>query len=339
MKMNKNLNDFKPSNYNLRFDSPGPSKKLRHISELDIKQNDESEHRDFPIKNQISTKANAITKTSKTMFNNYESSSNNLYNENNSTNKNIQNIKIIIKENKSTEKSHNSLSVKNNDYKKKPLSPESNQNTNNTDSCLKNKVDLEKEKFEKNKNEENSYNININNKLNSMHSNQINNNNEINLIKNDSNKSKKSLDINNKDKESENSKISKIENSILTNKETTSRKNTNKNRQLVHNENIRKDDSKLLNVSKKIRITNDSQSNYSKQNSVHSKLKKEVLLSENDNIKNMNLINNAITSVEEVKYNFTKTSSKKGSKIYDDDKSTKSEGVSSKIIYSKNNKN
>ena len=91
------MNKLKNTNYSLRFDSPGPNTKTRHISELDIKQNDESEKENI-IKNQITSKANANTKSSKT--NNNENSSNNNNNiANESAKKNINKFNKISKEN------------------------------------------------------------------------------------------------------------------------------------------------------------------------------------------------------------------------------------------------
>jgi hypothetical protein len=292
---------MKSSDYNLRFDSPGPNKKTRHISELDIKQNDESEFREIPIKNQISTKANAITKSSKTNINNNENSSNNNNNIiNNSTSKNLQSFNQIVKENKIiTQKSLNSnnIIIKKDNNNNKILSPESNQKTDNTENFMKNRMDNKSEK-------------------------------SISSFSN-INKSKKSIDI--KPNENDSSKISKIDNNSMSNKEeTNSRKSTT--RQLVNNENIRKDDSRILNISKKIRITtnNDNQSVISKQKSINSQ--KSIISGINKDS-----INHAEIAAEEVKNSFLNSSNKKGSKILDDDKSFKSEEISIKDNNNGNN--
>ena len=108
------ISKLKSSEYNLRFDSPGPNKKARHISELEIKQNDENENelKEIPFKNQISTKVNVNTKSSKLNLsenpsnqNNNKNNINNINDDNNnyinsiSNNKNLQNFNLILQEN------------------------------------------------------------------------------------------------------------------------------------------------------------------------------------------------------------------------------------------------
>ncbi len=65
-----NKNDFtklKTSDYNLRFDNAEPEKKTQHISELDIKQNDDSEPKEESSKNRSQKQS---TKGSNNDYNN-----------------------------------------------------------------------------------------------------------------------------------------------------------------------------------------------------------------------------------------------------------------------------
>lgn len=131
-----------------------------------------------------------------------------------------------------------------------------------------------------------------------------------------------------KHRESDSSKISRIERSSINSRETYSRKSVK--RQLVNNENIRKDDSRMINktLSKKIKIStnNDNVSNYSKQQSIISNQREYS-------------INNAILSVDEIKHmNSKATSTNENNKILDD-KSFNSQEISSKFYTSKNNGN
>lgn len=319
LKLMKKMNST--SQYDLRFDSPGPVKKTRHISELDIKQNDESEQKDIQFKNQITTKEKnnaALTKSNKTNPNNYENSSN-YYNNSNNIKDNVQNFNRIIEESKKgTEKSLNSvsrkspiksqksismksnkisetsnktLSIKNNNEinihalkespqkpsggdKKNILSPNGNQNTDNTDNLGKNKLENDSRSIS-------SYNME---------------------------KQKKTFEIKTKDRDSGSSKISGIErhSSILTNnkdKDNMSQKSTK--RQLVSNENIRQDDSRVMNISKKLKITtNNEEKNFSKQNSLYSQNSNNDSLNRSKASKSKNIL-----SPEEVKNNNVSKSS------------------------------
>ena len=181
------MDKIKNTNYSLRFDSPGPNTKTRHISELDIKQNDESEKKEnAAIKNQLTslTSKVSITKSSKTNNNNNELTSNSNIrspiNDSGKKNINLNSFNKICKENKVTterslnsnmiesplksQKSYNSktiespvkslkslnsisikspdksfqgIAMKSFDHKKKILSPNGNQNTDNTETLGK----------------------------------------------------------------------------------------------------------------------------------------------------------------------------------------------------------
>lgn len=105
------LSKLKSSDFNLRFESPGPEpnkkgKMTRHIiAELDVEGEIKQNDKEIPIKDQVSTKANAnekanISKSTKINLSNRENSINNNLNNDNFTNKNLEYFNLILKENK-----------------------------------------------------------------------------------------------------------------------------------------------------------------------------------------------------------------------------------------------
>ena len=121
--------------------------------------------------------------------------------------------------------------------------------------------------------------------------------------------------------ENDSSKISKINNSIFTNKESSSLNSTNK--QIPYSDNIGKDDSKIINISKKliIKTNNNNDSSPSKQRSINSQKSKNDYSIISKNVRDS--ISNAILAAEEVKNNLLKSDYKKDGKILDDRRSFK----------------
>ena len=294
------INNLKSYNYNLRFDSPGPRKvketgqgqgannKVGHISELEIKQNDKIELKEIPIKNQIKfkeyTKVNSfksnISNNNENSINNNDINNNNNNNHNNNINNYINDISI----NKNLQNFNLILQENKNTSEKSLIS------TNIRSPVMQKKIIFSPGSNRKTDRSDNGSKNSFSPFANKLKKKSL----EINYIENDS------------------SKISKINNSIFTNKESSSLNSTNKH--LINSENFRKDDSKILNISKKIRITtNNYNESPIKQKSINSQKSKNNYSIISKNVSNS--INNAVFAAEEVKNNLIKSNSRKDGKI------------------------